>query len=223
MGSKYKNKHLGTFGNFGTFSFYYSHQITCGEGGMIVTNNKKDYDLLRVMRAHGWDRELRENKNQKFNFVNMGFNLRPLEVSAAIAQNQLKRLKTFSLIRDSNRNNIIQSLKNHPKWNNQYHFVIPDKNLKPSWFGLPLLLNRKYIMYKKKIIKNLNSKGIETRPIISGNFLNQKSSKIYNLNKNKLKFPNADFVEKAGFFIGLHTKKIKKNTLKYLSDELLNF
>ena len=223
LGSKYKNKHLGTFGNFGTFSFYYSHQITCGEGGMIITNNKKDYDLLRVMRAHGWDRELRENRNKKFNFVNMGFNLRPLEVSAAIAQNQLKRLKTFSLIRDSNRNNIIQSLKNHPKWNNQYHFVIPDKNLKPSWFGLPLLLNRKYIMYKKKIIKNLNSKGIETRPIISGNFLNQKASKIYNLNKNKLKFPNADFVEKAGFFIGLHTKKIKKNTLKYLSDELLNF
>ena len=223
LGSKYKNKHLGTFGNFGTFSFYYSHQITCGEGGMIVTNNKKDYDLLKIMRAHGWDRELRENKNQKFNFVNMGFNLRPLEVSAAIAQNQLKRLKTFSLIRDSNRNNIIQFLKNHPKWNNQYHFVIPDENLKPSWFGLPLLLNRKYIMYKKKIIKNLNSKGIETRPIISGNFLNQKASKIYNLNKNKTKFPNADFVEKAGFFIGLHTKKIKKNTLKYLSDELLNF
>ena len=45
LGSKFKNKYLGTFGNFGTFSFYYSHQITSGEGGMVVTNNKKDYDL----------------------------------------------------------------------------------------------------------------------------------------------------------------------------------
>ena len=79
----------------------------------------------------------------------MGFNLRPLEVSAAIGQNQLKRLKHFSIIRKQNRNKIINSLKNHAKWNNQYYFVIPDKNLNPSWFGLPLLLNRK-LNYKKK-------------------------------------------------------------------------
>ena len=49
------------------------------------------------------------------------------------------------------------------------------------------------------IIKNLNKFGIETRPIISGNFLNQKASKIYNLNKKKEKFPNAEYIEKAGF------------------------
>ena len=58
LGSKYKKKYLGTYGNFGTFSFYYSHQITSGEGGMIITNNKKDYELLKIMRAHGWDRDL---------------------------------------------------------------------------------------------------------------------------------------------------------------------
>ena len=105
LGSKYKNKYLGTYGNFGTFSFYYSHQITCGEGGMVVTNNKKDYDLLKIMRAHGWDRDLEKNekKSKGFNFINMGFNLRPLEVSAAIAHNQLKSLKKFSKIRQINR------------------------------------------------------------------------------------------------------------------------
>ena len=105
LGSKFKNKYLGTFGNFGTFSFYYSHQITSGEGGMVVTNNKKDYDLLKIMRAHGWDRDIDTNKrnSKKFNFINMGFNLRPLEVSAVIANNQLKRLKKFSLIRSINR------------------------------------------------------------------------------------------------------------------------
>ena len=72
---------------------------------MIVTNNKKDYELLKIMRAHGWDRDLEKNriKTKKFNFINMGFNLRPLEVSAAIAQNQLKRLKKFSKLRNQNR------------------------------------------------------------------------------------------------------------------------
>ena len=223
LGTKYKNKFLGTYGSFGTFSFYYSHQITSGEGGMVVTNSKKDYELLKIMRAHGWDRDLKKNKNQKFNFINMGFNLRPLEVSAAIGKNQLKRLKNFSIIRRKNRNKIINSIKNNPKWNDQYHFVIPDKNLKPSWFGLPLLLNSKYLKYKKKIITNLNKKGIETRPIISGNFLNQKASKVYNLNIKNQKFPNADYIDKAGFFIGLHTRDIKIKTLQYLTNELLNF
>ncbi len=225
LGSKYKNKYLGTYGTFGTFSFYYSHQITSGEGGMIVTNNRKIYDLLKIMRAHGWDRDLEQKKgfNKSFNFVNMGFNLRPLEVSAAIAQNQLKRLKKFSKIRQNNRKKIINSLKKHKNWNEQYQFVIPDKNLQPSWFGLPLLLKNQYKNKKNKIIKNLNKKGIETRPIISGNFLNQSASKLYNLSKKNLLFPNAEYIDKAGFFIGLHTKKIGVEDLKILTNHLLNF
>ncbi len=225
LGSKFKNKYLGTFGNFGTFSFYYSHQITSGEGGMVVTNNKKDYDLLKIMRAHGWDRDIDTNKrnSKKFNFINMGFNLRPLEVSAVIANNQLKRLKKFSLIRSINRKKIIEILKKHKNWDDQYQFVVPEKNLEPSWFGLPLLIKRKYLNKKIKIIKNLNKKGIETRPIISGNFLNQKAAKIYNLNNKNQKFPNAEYVEKAGFFIGLHTKNIGNKKLKILANELLKF
>ena len=54
LGSKLKNKHLGTFGDFGTFSFFYSHQITSGEGGMIVCNNDRDYEILFALRSHGW-------------------------------------------------------------------------------------------------------------------------------------------------------------------------
>ena len=153
----------------------------------------------------------------------MGFNLRPLEVSAVIAKNQLKRLKKFSLIRSINRKKIIEKLKKHKNWNDQYQFVVPEKNLEPSWFGLPLLLKRKHLNKKKRIIKNLNKKGIETRPIINGNFLNQKAAKIYHLNNENLKFPNAEYVEKAGFFIGLHTKNIENEKLKILANELLKF
>ena len=51
LGSKFKNKYLGTFGDFGTYSFYYSHQITSGEGGMIVCNNNDDYDILLSLRS----------------------------------------------------------------------------------------------------------------------------------------------------------------------------
>ena len=57
FGSKYKNKFLGTFGDVGTFSFYYSHQITSGEGGMIICNNIRDYEILLSLRSHGWARD----------------------------------------------------------------------------------------------------------------------------------------------------------------------
>ena len=67
LGSKYRKKHLGTFGDFGTYSFYYSHQITSGEGGMIVCNDKKNYEIIHSLRAHGWCRELpKNNKLYKF-------------------------------------------------------------------------------------------------------------------------------------------------------------
>ena len=222
LGAKLNNKYLGNFGDFASYSFYYSHQITCGEGGMVTTNSKKSYNLLKIMRAHGWDRDLNKKNEKNFNFVNMGFNLRPLEVSAAIASNQLKRLKSFAFVRDLNRNNIINYLKRHKNWDNQFRFVEPEKNSTPSWFGLPMLITKKYLRFKKKIIKNLNNKGIETRPIISGNFLNQKAATIYKLKNKKDYFPNADYIEKAGFFIGLHTKLTSKKKIKVLSNELLS-
>ena len=92
LGSIYKNKMLGTFGDFSTFSFYYSHQLTAGEGGMIVCKNKDDFKILQSLRAHGWDREISRKKNT-FNFINQGFNLRPMDITAAIALSQLKRFK----------------------------------------------------------------------------------------------------------------------------------
>ena len=114
LGSIYKKKFLGTYGDFSTFSFYYSHQLTAGEGGMIVCNNKADYNILKSLRAHGWDREISKKKNT-FNFINQGFNLRPLDVSAAIAISQLKRLKQMIKIRKYNRDMIINFLKKSPK------------------------------------------------------------------------------------------------------------
>ena len=71
LGSKFKSKFLGTFGDFGTFSFYYSHQITSGEGGMIVCKTKEDYDLLYTLRAHGWDRGLTTSKKKKIILISL--------------------------------------------------------------------------------------------------------------------------------------------------------
>ena len=230
LGAKFNNKYLGTFGEFGTFSFYYSHQITSGEGGMIVCNNSYNYNILKSLRSHGWSRETNFHSfykkkfkkiDDRFLFINSGYNLRPTEVQAAIAQNQFKRLGNFINIRKKNRNKIIETIKKNPKWDDQFNFVNQSKGVSPSWFGLPIIINIKYLNKKKKFLQYLTKIGIENRPILSGNFTNQPATQLYKLNKDGFIFSNAEKIENLGFFIGLHTNKISNSIAKYISNNLL--
>ena len=228
LGSKYNDKYLGTFGEFSSFSFYSSHQISSGEGGMICCKDKVDYNIIKSLRSHGWSRGTsfeniiyKSNKklDKRFIFFNSGYNLRPTEVSAAIGHNQFKRLNKFISIRNFNKKKIILSMKKNMIINKKIDFYYENKNVTPSWFGLPIkiLVNKK--KYKNIIIKKLEKNGIETRPIISGNFADQPAAKKYNLTSNN-KFPNTDFVYNNSFFIGLPTKKIDN---KYLNKIVFAF
>ena len=225
LGSAYNSKYLGTFGDFGSYSFYYSHQITAGEGGMLICKDKEDYEIAYTLRAHGWDRGLKRNTEKSFNFINSGFNLRPLDITAAIGLSQFKRLNKMMSLRKENRDLIISSIENHNNYKNQFIFFLENKNLKASWFGLPILLRPDLKNKKNKFLKYLNLNKIETRPIISGNFLNQPAAKLYNYtNKNmKKNFPVSQDIEERGFFIGLPTNKIHKNQLNHLVNKLVNF
>jgi CDP-6-deoxy-D-xylo-4-hexulose-3-dehydrase len=225
LGSVYNSKYLGTFGDFASYSFYYSHQVTAGEGGMLICKNKEDYEIAYTLRAHGWDRGLKKNTKKSFNFINSGFNLRPLDITAAIGLSQFKRLNKMMSVRKENRDLIISSIENHKNYKNQFIFFKENKNLKASWFGLPILLRPDLKNKKNKFLKYLNLNKIETRPIISGNFLNQPAAKLYNYtNKNMKKyFPVSQDIEERGFFIGLPTNKIHNNQLNHLVDKLVNF
>ncbi len=231
LGASYNKKKLGTYGRFGTYSFYYSHQITSGEGGMVVCNNKIDYNILISLRSHGWSRNTDfhsyykkkfSNINENFLFIGPGYNLRPTEIQAAIAFNQFKRLNKLMKLRKKNRSLILDKLKKHHKWDNQFDFVKVHKSINPSWFGMPFLINKRYIKKKKAFLKYLTKNGIENRPIISGNFLNQPASKLYKFKFKKDDFKISNQIEDRGFFIGLHTSKIKENDLNKLIEHLLN-
>jgi len=223
LGSKYKDKFLGTFGEFSSFSFYSSHQISSGEGGMICCKDPNDYNIIKSMRSHGWSRgtsyenKFNKNKNldKRFVFFNSGYNLRPLEVSAAIGLNQFKKIDKFIKSRKHNREKIIKSFKKNVFLRNKVDFFLENKNVKPSWFGLPIKIISKNKFNKREIINKLEENGVETRPIISGNFAKQPAAKKYNL-VNKDKFPNTDEVYNNSFFIGLPTISIKSKTLKLL-------
>ena len=106
LGASYNGQFTGTFGLMGSFSSFFSHHICTMEGGLVATNDKELYHIMLSLRAHGWTRDLPNNncvndnksKNQfeeSFNFVLPGYNLRPLEIEAAVGLEQLKKLPSL--------------------------------------------------------------------------------------------------------------------------------
>jgi len=217
LDSQYQSKCLGTFGDFGTFSFYFSHHMTTIEGGMIVTKNKEDYDLLKCLRTHGWSRE-QSNKEElelmykhidpRFLFINMGYNFRPMEIQAAFGLEQIKRLKVMNTCRCEN----VSILKNaficHSLWKNQLQFPRSTTDLKPCWFGFPFLIRRELKVNREKFIRDLMEHGIDTRPIVSGNMALQPAVKMFNIDLSMEPFVGAQVIHENGFFIGCHSKPL---------------
>jgi len=219
-GAKFKNKKLGTFGLLSCFSFYYAHHLSTIEGGMICTNNKKYYQLLRMLRSHGMLREsgnkLMEKKlikkfnhlSPKFIFLYPGFNFRNNEISAVIGLNQLKRLDKNNSIRNKNFLYFIKNLNS-----NIYQTNFDLKGI--SNYAFPLILKDKNFKLRKKLEKTMKDYGIEFRRgnAGGGNQLQQPWLKkiIKNINMNN--FKNVEHVHHFGYYIG-NFPSLKKNTIK---------
>ena len=192
---------------------------------MICCKNKEDENIIKSLRSHGWAKDLSnqkkiENKfkkiNKKFLFINSGFNFRPTDIQAAIGLSQFNSLDDFISIRKINRDKIIEKLVLDKRWRNQVSFINNSNNIRPSWFGLSMLLNKKYENKRNQIFNKLDKLGIENRPIIGGNFLKQPALRKYNLKQKNKDFPNANFVHKHGLFVGLKNRTLsQKETTKF--------
>ncbi len=205
LGARYKNKYCGTFGITGSFSFYFSHHIHTIEGGMVVTENESTYHHLLSLRAHGWARDLPKNNSicnksensfeECFNFLLPGYNLRPTEINGSIGLEQLKKIKNIINQRRKNANRFKELFKDN---NN---LQIQKEIQESSWFGFSILLKNKLRNKRAEVLELLKQKGIETRPIISGNFLKYPVIKFLD-HKVFGNTHNAEEIDRNGFFIG---------------------
>jgi len=231
LGSKYKKKYLGTFGNFSSTSFYSSHQIAAGEGGIISCKDPKDNQIINSLRSHGWFREdiklqksiykkyFKKNLDSKFTFYNAGYNLRPTEVSAAIALSQIKKIEKIKKIRMNNYNKIKNMIKKDKILSKYLYLIEKNKNISECWLSFPIILNKK--INKNKFLKNMSKYGVESRPIITGDFSQQPVFKKYIIKKSKF-YKNSRFIHNHGFYIGLHSKIIKNKEIMYLKKSFLS-
>ena len=219
LGSRYQDKYLGTLGEFGTFSFYFSHHMTTIEGGMIILKTQEDLDLLKCLRTHGWSRE-QSNRNEiertypqidpRFLFVNLGYNVRPMEIQAAFGLQQIRRLAGTNSNRRENVRRIKEKFLQHPLWKKQLVFPKVPADLNPSWFGFPFLIHPDLVFDYRKVAQALINRGIDTRPVISGNMALQPAIRHLNVDTSLGPFQGAQHVHDRGFFIGCHSKPLEE-------------
>jgi len=225
-------KMLGTYGDFGTYSFYFSHHITSGEGGMVTCHTETDFNFIRCLRAHGWTRHLTNRAeveaqypdiDSRFLFINVGYNLRPLEVQAAMLNVQLHKLHAFNENRRENLRRITAAFDQDGRLKNFMSIMQPAKGVDPAWFGIGAVLHRPYAHQLADFLKYLEENGIENRPVISGNFIRQPCIATYCDNELPENYPGAEVIHHRGFFIGIHQITLAQDVIDKLVSIICNF
>ncbi|MBI2134227.1 DegT/DnrJ/EryC1/StrS family aminotransferase [Candidatus Woesearchaeota archaeon] len=205
LGAEYKGKKTGTFGHFGTFSFYASHHMSMGEGGAVGTKYEELEPTVRSFRDWG------RIGSGKYIYNHIGYNLKPIDLQAAMGLIQLKRLDSFLKKRRENFRLLNQEFS---KWDK--YFILPEatKNSEPAWFAFPLTIKDDAGFTRERISEYLWKNSIENRPMFAGNIVDQPAYKKtdFRITGN---LENSEKVMNDSFFIGLYPG-IDQEMLKYM-------
>lgn len=220
LGGEYFDKKLGTIGLLGTFSTFYSHHLCTMEGGVTVTNSEELYHYMLSIRAHGWTRNLPKTSKiykksdndfyESFNFIMPGYNLRPLELEAAIGKEQLKKMDDIIKTRRANARYFVKKMGELSEYYN-----IQEECGKSSWFGFAVILKNKLIGTRDRLVRLLRDNDIEVRPIVTGNFTRNTAISYLDYEISG-KLTNADIIHENGFFVGNHCKDNSKQVALFI-------
>ena len=220
-GAKFKNKKLGTYGLISNFSFYYAHHMSTIEGGMICTNNKKIYELSKILRSHGMVREAKNKKYEKklinkykdlspqFIFLYSTLNFRNNEIAATFGINQLKNLDKNNQLRTKNFLLFLKNLDSKKYWIN--YDIHGSCN-----YAFPIILKTKNLKKRDFFEKQLFKNNIEFRRgnAGGGNQLRQPYLKDIIKLKNFKEFKNVELVHFFGYYIGNYPELKREKILK---------
>lgn len=237
LGSFYDGNPLGSFGDFASCSFYPAHHITMGEGGFVACNTKQQEIVARSFRE--WGRGcycvgkkagLLKNGSCKTRFSNwlpalpdeifdhkyvydeIGYNLKPTDLQAAMGLVQLNRLEEIVDKRKYNHKRLCDIFSEY-----EQYFIIPKAtiNSDPAWFAFALTIKDTAPFKRKDIVDYLENNMIQTRPYFAGNIMLQPAYEgLMDPNEIIKNYPNARKVTTDTFFLG---------TSPVITDEQLDY
>lgn len=233
FGSEYRGVLLGGYGHASTFSFYVGHHLSTIEGGAVCTDDKKLYEMLVLVRAHGWDRnlppidqsKLRISNSvfssfyDKYTFYDLSFNLRPTEITGFLLNENLHYANEIIRRREDNFMEIYTHAK---RCLEGMIYPLDLKNLNViSNFAIPIVCKKKYIF--EKLVSTFIDNNVEIRPIIAGNLTLQPFFKKYIKTKYNVKdLPNTNIVHNLGFYFG-NNPDITREEINYIKSIFSNF
>ena len=208
LGTELPEGKTGSFGKMASFSFFVAHHMSTIEGGMVCTNDEEFAEMLRIVRANGWDRNLRTKQQHKwrkkhgirwefdakYTFYDLGYNFRPTEITGFIGRYQLQFLKENIAVRERN----YITLESIVKENSDLIDLDRSHIKLLSSFAFPVMCKTPAI--RERYFTQFSGAGIEIRPMIAGNiqrqpFYSKYVSKLYDLK-------SADKIHECGFYCG---------------------
>lgn len=208
LGTELPAGKTGSFGEMASFSFFVAHHMSTIEGGMVCTDDEDLAEILRIVRANGWDRNLNSAQQHKwrkkynirsefyakYTFYDLGYNLRPTEITGFLGRYQLQFLKDNIAVREKNYIFLESFVKTNPD------LVVLDRSHISllSSFAFPVFCRDAEI--KERYLDQFAGAGVEIRPMIAGNIQNQPFYRKYVPNLYEL--PGTDIIHKCGFYCG---------------------
>lgn len=237
LGSEYRGKKTGTFGDLSTSSFYPAHHITMGEGGAVVTQSPEFDQIARSFRDWGRDcycetgasdtcgvrftqkfGELPYGYDHKYVYSHIGYNLKATDLQASLGVAQLKKLPDFIAARKKNFKMLYEGLKPFDDF-----IMLPEHTTHsdPSWFGFPITLRKEAPFGRSDLIRYLEKNKIMTRMLFGGNLLKQPAylNLEYRISGN---LDNTDFITNNSFFVGVYPG-IGTRQVSYMLDVFRGF
>jgi CDP-6-deoxy-D-xylo-4-hexulose-3-dehydrase len=213
LGATLNGQSCGTFGDIGTFSTFYSHHISTMEGGVLVTDDDEIADLARVIRNHGWARDLSDRSSlnpaarsddffEAYRFIMPGYNVRPLEISAAVGSEQLNKLDRMLEIRRANAVCFSTLFKADPR------FILQREHGESSWFSFTIVLNPALGIDRGGVLNAMRAANIEFRMITGGCFLRHEAIRFFDY-RVPVPIVNANIAHDRGFFVGNHPRDLR--------------
>jgi len=208
LGSQYDEKKLGTFGLASSFSFFYGHQMSTIEGGMISTDDRDFYNILLSLRSHGWLRDNEEyfknkymskydvsNFQSDYFFLFPGINVRSTDLNAYIGRRQLKKIDSFVNNRSKNYSRYSVTIENK-NYESGGYWIQRSKTSPVSSLGFGLMTKK-----RDSVAKQLKENGVECRPLICGSI---QEHPFWFENYKTVDLPNAIEVHKNGLYVPCH-------------------
>jgi len=218
LGSRYKGRNVGTYGQISTFSFYPAHHITLGEGGAVAT----DDDIARAVRSlRDWGRDCYCNSGQnnrcgkrfsdqhgslpygydhKYVYSHIGYNLKVTDIQAAIGVEQLKKLPAFC---ERRRSNFSMWQEGFSQWTDSFILPQATADADPAWFAYPVTVKEDTGFDRTELTNFLNKNRIETRNLFGGNLLRQPAYQDIT-HRVSGSLQNSDTVMNNTFFLGTY-------------------